>query len=78
MLFKSPRLPAPGAFGSRGAPGAAPGSMTSTFAPSRMRSTPSTITRSPACSPDEMAVFGPSEGPVWTVRTATVLSSFTT
>ena len=57
---------------------AAPGTVTSTFAPSRMRSTPSVITRSPACTPDSIAVRVPSVGPVVTGRMATVLSSFTT
>src|SRR5256885_7389193 len=50
---------------------------TSTAAPGRSRSMPSTTTRSPAARPSVTATVFPSVGPSFTRRGATVLSALT-
>jgi len=50
----------------------------STFAPSRSRSAPSTTTIAPTATPLSIAVISPCVAPTFTGVTATVLSSLTT
>src|SRR6185437_9359897 len=63
--------------GAGGGAFAAAGEVTSTFDPSRMRSSPSVTTRSPAASPLTIDVLRASLGPVVTGFTAMVLSLLT-